>query len=215
MTNSISIKRKPVLIDLFCGGGCGAYGYISAGFFVIGIDVAPGKHYPGLSHSMDWKEGVKRYTSIASAFHASPECQGYSKLKGLCKSVHKQEIPDVRHVLESTGKPYIIENVPGSPLRNFIKLNGVMFGLKCLKERWFESNCLLLAPERVPVKGRCHIPRYGVGPTGYVSVVGDNFNNAQGHSAMQVKGKMSNYHLAQGFPPAYSAYIGRQLIHYC
>ena len=63
----------------------------------------------------------------------------YSKLKGLVKKDYNSLLEPVREALKATGKPYIIENVPGASMTNIIKLNGTMFNLKCVKERWFES----------------------------------------------------------------------------
>ncbi|OHB72388.1 MAG: hypothetical protein A2W17_04505 [Planctomycetes bacterium RBG_16_41_13] len=208
------MKTQPILIDLFCGGGCAAYGYLSAGFFVIGIDIKSSKNYPSYNHTLDYLTAIKRYDNIASAYHASPPCQMYSKLKGLVKKDYNSLLEPVREALKATGKPYIIENVPGASMTNIIKLNGTMFNLKCVKERWFESNCLIMQPERYKIKGKCYVPGYGIGVTGYVSVVGNNFTNAQGKMAMQVTGSMTNRELAEGIPPAYTKFIGEQLINY-
>ena len=50
-------------------------------------------------------------------------------------------LPKTRTLLERTGLPWVIENVPGAPMRADLKLCGCMFGLPNLKrERWFETS---------------------------------------------------------------------------
>jgi hypothetical protein len=46
-----------------------------------------------------------------------------------------------RNAFELIGKPWVIENVPGAPLRDPVMLCGVMFdGLRVYRHRLFESN---------------------------------------------------------------------------
>jgi hypothetical protein len=55
-----------------------------------------------------------------------------------------KEYPDLlgptREALEALGKPYVIENVPGAPMRADYELCGCYFGLQLRRERWFETN---------------------------------------------------------------------------
>lgn len=46
MTDSL-FPLRPILLDLFSGAGGCAVGYTRAGFYVIGVDVAPQPHYAG------------------------------------------------------------------------------------------------------------------------------------------------------------------------
>ena len=52
--------------------------------------------------------------------------------------------------LKQSGKLWVIENVPGSPLREPITLCGGMFGLRSYRHRLFESSEPLKVPEHKP-----------------------------------------------------------------
>ena len=50
-------------------------------------------------------------------------------------------LPAMRQRFQATGRPWIIENVPGAPMRADYLLCGCMFGLPNLRrERWFETS---------------------------------------------------------------------------
>ncbi|MES2394993.1 MAG: DNA cytosine methyltransferase [Bacteroidota bacterium] len=204
--------KKFKLLDLFSCGGMGAEGYIRSGFDCIGVDKDYHKNYPSQMHVCDVFDFLQSYKLNYDAIHASPPCQGYSKLKHFSKQNTGLHIEEIRELLIETNKPYVIENVPGSTLKNYIKLNGTMFGHKYVKERWFESNVFLMAPPKIPIKGKCFIPSYGVGPTGYISLIGNNFNKAK---ALYELGTSRNYNIkeiSEGIPPVYTEFIGHQLI---
>ena len=211
---------KPRLLDLFCGAGGAAMGYHRAGFEVIGVDVKPQKHYPFEFHQADALEFLAEHGREYDAIHASPPCQGYSATKTMFgrrdKDQYLKLIEPIRDALIQIGVPFVIENVVGAPLRSPIRLCGVMFGLKVYRHRLFESNVLLLQPlhpkhpERIPDPGR------GVSPSGYVTVCGKGGRKGtidQWRAAMSISW-MSLQELAQAIPPAYTEYIGKQLMAY-
>jgi DNA (cytosine-5)-methyltransferase 1 len=72
---------KPRLLDLFCGQGGAAAGYIAAGFAVVGVDLADhSKRYPAAfvrGNAMTLLEDA-RFVRQFDAIHTSPPCQGYS-----------------------------------------------------------------------------------------------------------------------------------------
>src|SRR5262245_51529083 len=145
------------LLDLFCGAGGAAVGYDRAGFRVVGIDIEPQPRYPFDFLQGDAMEWVQRMAHAFDAIHASPPCQAYSATKVLNKKAYPAMIEPLRIILKETGKPYVIENVPGAPLINPVRLNGFLFDMNTDRERWFECNFdvpLVLLPQsaRRPVK---------------------------------------------------------------
>lgn len=146
---------RPRLLDLFCGAGGAGMGYHRAGFEVTGMDIDPQPNYPFAFHQGDvmsitdsgWKVIAETYDAI----HASPPCQAYSAGKNMWKG----RLPDDRHPdlvdatrdrLIATGKPYVIENVEGAPLTNYVVLCGDMFGLGVKRHRLFETSFFIWNP---------------------------------------------------------------------
>lgn len=208
-------RRK--LLDLFCGaGGCTA-GYQRAGFWVRGVDIKPQKRYCGDGflqvEAMEYLVWLVTSGVIEDfdAIHASPPCQGYAATRVLRQSEHPMLIEDIRRLLQQSGKPYVIENVPGAPLLDPVRLNGQMFGLNVDRERWFECGgftvpFFLLPPRRRAIKmGRPVIDG------DIIQVVGHFSNVAYARRAMGIEW-MTGKELSQAIPPAYTEFIGRQLM---
>ena len=59
-----------------------------------------------------------------------------------------QLIEPVRHMLKATHKPYVIENVDGAPLWDYVVLcgNDVPMNCACFGHRLFESNFNIFTP---------------------------------------------------------------------
>ena len=126
-----------------------------AGFDVVGVDIEPQPHYRG-----DWFLQADALTYVArhgtdyDAIHASPPCQAFCALKHLTKKQHPDLVAVTRERLRATGKPFVIENVPGAPLLEPAMLCGTMFGLQTdcgaqlRRHRLFETNW----PLRVDLK---------------------------------------------------------------
>jgi len=132
---------KPRLLDLFCGAGGAAMGYHRAGFDVVGVDNRPQPHYPFefVQANALWvlDFGGALFGQPFDAIHASPPCQSYIR-GGLQHDDHPALVEPVRELLQQTGLPWVIENVPGSPLRPDAVLCGSQFGLDVRRHRWFE-----------------------------------------------------------------------------
>lgn len=111
----------------------------------------------------------------------------------------------------------MIENVAGAPLRKDLMLCGEMFGLRVIRERYFELHGVHVEqPVHLPHKGRVTGWRHGeyyAGP--YVAVYGRGGGKGsvpQWQDAMGIDWTSSRESLAEAIPPAYTEYIGRKLI---
>jgi site-specific DNA-cytosine methylase len=210
------------LLDLFCCAGGAGYGYQTAGFDVIGVDIQDQPNYAGnMFIQTDAIEFVKEHGHKFDAIHASPPCQRYTALsRGTNGNV--EEYPDLvgvtREALDEIGLPYVIENVPTAPLRKDLVLCGLMFGLKVFRHRVFElGNWKTEQPQHLPHKGhRVAGWRHGVRYDGdIVAVYGDgggkgsvtDWQNAMGIHWTDVRKE-----LAEAIPPRYTQFIGTELL---
>lgn len=205
------------MLDLFCGAGGAGMGYHRAGFDVVGVDIALQPNYPFEFHQADAIEYAIEHSDEFDAIHASPPCQGYSALA----AVHGNEWPKlyepVKFVLEQTGKPYVIENVQGSPVRRDMTLCGEMFGLAVIRHRYFElGGWSGIAPAHKPHRGRVAGMRHGEWFTGpYFAVYGEGGGKGtvpQWQQAMGIDWTNVRREIAEAIPPAYTEHIGVQLI---
>jgi len=213
------MNARPVLLDLYCKAGGAAMGYYRAGFDVVGVDIEPQPHYPFLFIQSDALDYVAAHGHNFEASHASPECQGYSVTAGMPWAYGAARyISTVKAALEAAGKLWVIENVPGAEcdMPASITLCGLSFGLKLFRHRLFESNILLLAPSHQTHKGK----RVGVG--GYVCMSGhgdaspgripaDHRRVSAWREASGIDWMIRD-ELTQAVPPAYTEFIGKQLM---
>lgn len=176
------------LLDLFCGIGGAAMGYHRAGFTdIVGVDIIDQPHYPfafvradALTYPLDGFDVI----------HASPTCQAHSRTrkilegKGLTTKGDGGHIAAIRTRLR--GRVYIIENVPGAPLLNPLRLCGTMFGLRVFRHRLFETSFFALEPDHPEHVGGTHSHRgYSTGGA-YITVGGNNYNRVEGAAAMGI-----------------------------
>ncbi len=221
-------SSRPRLLDLFCGAGGAAVGYHRAGFDVVGVDIKPQPHYPFKFIQADALE-FTRWGAVAylfDAIHASPPCQAYSVLRRANPDAeYPNLIAPTRELLEATGLPYVIENVPGAPTRHLIVLCGSMFGLgangrQLRRHRNFELSFPMMSPP-CQHEGEA-IGVYGGGPTGrYTFENGakkDYYNRRGGYQGTIAEKQeamgidwMNAAEINQAIPPAYTELIGFQL----
>lgn len=203
---------RPRLLDLFCGAGGAAMGYHRAGFDVVGVDINPQPHYPFEFYEAD----VFNFAFAPCEFdaiHASPPCQAYSDLKtSVADGAYPKLIEPVRSMLCATGLPYIIENVEGAPLVNPVTLCGGMFpGLRVYRHRLFESNLRLTTPDHQPHAAPLRKMGRRPQPGDFMHVVGNFSGVEQARRAMGIDW-MSRDELREAIPPAFTEYLGRQLL---
>jgi len=212
---------RPRLLDLFCHDGGAAMGYHRAGFDVVGIDIVDRPEYPFM---FVMRDALEVPLQGFDAYHASPPCQAFTTMSnrhrgnGGKADSHVDLIDAIRQRLVGTGKPWVIENVPGArkELRNPVTLSGGMFGLRVDRPRLFESNVLLLAPE--PTRVVNPIGVYGKAPDGRrLSTRVDGSEQRAAASLDEAREAMgmpwaSWRGCAEAIPPAYTEHIGRQLL---
>lgn len=207
-------------LDLFCGAGGAAMGLHRAGFEVVGVDIRPQPNYPFEFHqgdAMTWPlEGF-------DFIWASPPCQAYTLMANRWRGGsdvadgHPDLIGPVRDRLRASDIPWVIENVMGAPLCHPLKLHGGMFGLGVYRPRLFESSLLLFAsPARKPSE---QVGVYGKRPDtrtlwrrrdGSVALRAAN-SIEEASKAMEIDW-MEWDEIVESIPPAYSEFIGRQIM---
>ncbi len=213
-------------LDLFCGAGGVSMGLHRAGFDCTGVDLSPQKRYPFRFVQADaLTVPLEGYDFV----WASPPCQAHTALRHVTGRQYEDLIPAMRARLIAWGGPWIIENVIGAPLRNAVMLCGTSFGLGCegaelRRHRIFESNMPIMGLECQHGVARAVIGVYGqhtrarqrvatIGVYGHsmFNETGPNFSIAQGREAMGIDW-MTQSELSQAIPPAYSEFLGRQIM---
>ena len=190
-------------------------GYHRAGFDVVGVDLNPQPRYPFEFHqgdAMEWSlDGF-------DAIHASPPCQGYSRMRHLPWLAGKSYpllIAPTRERLQAGATPWVIENVEDSPLARCsdlfgahgVLLCGLMFGLPLYRHRPFETSFGIDQPahpahHEVIAGGRL------LGDRGRVS----SWERASRRQDIMDCEWMTQKEVAQAIPPAYTQFIGEQLM---
>ncbi len=197
-------------------------GYTRAGFEVVGVDIDPQPNYPFEFIQADALELDPKFIASFDAIHASPPCQSYSDLAKLNGNADDwpRLIEPIREILDASGKPYVIENVEGAPMKDPVTLCGTMFeGLRVLRHRLFDSNFLILTPSHVKKHPLCHTfdkrkSHYGKTDemVDFVSVNGGgNCTIAAASDAMGIDW-MTKKEINESIPPAYTEFIGRQML---
>jgi DNA (cytosine-5)-methyltransferase 1 len=198
-------------------------GYHRAGFDeIVGVDNRPQPRYPFGFVKADAQEYVAEHGREFDAIHASPECQGYSKLAVM----HKERgyallIGQVRDTLIEVGLPYAIENVETAPMVTQPSLDGrwgaylcgSMFGLGCRGDEYLRRHRIFETTFPVAQLNCRHRGRHAIGVYGHGGVSGKHrmAYRAEAAEAMGIDW-MNRDEMCQAIPPAYTEYIGRELI---
>jgi DNA (cytosine-5)-methyltransferase 1 len=218
----MKVRTMPRLLDLYCCQGGASRGYADAGFDVYGNDLHAQPRYPYMftrgdalltmrrllsGDDVPFGDGSGRIEWLAladfSAIHASPPCQLYSLTHRINRSDFPDLIDQTRALLMDTGLPYVIENVVEAreKLIDPEMLCGAMFGIETYRHRLFETDGFnLLALDH---------PEHVARTTKHV--VG-NFSGVDRAREVMAMPWANRDGLREAIPPAYSAYVGRQLI---
>jgi len=223
----VVVEAMKRALDLFCCDGGAAMGLFDAGFDeIVGIDIEPHPNYP-----FDFIQADATNPPVdLSEFHfiwASPPCQMFTsatktnaKKHSRRRGIYKNLIPETRILLEGSGLPFCIENVPGAPIRKDLLLCGEMFGLRVIRHRIFEVHGFRAEKLRHPHHKK-HSGCY------YYSICGDtapsqerrkrilhNLNQQptreEWQGAMCMPWSKSKKNIAEAVPPAYSKYIASE-----
>lgn len=194
-------------LDLFCGAGGAAMGLHRAGFDVTGVDNRPQPRYPFRFVQGDALRPPFDLSNF-DLIWASPPCQAFTTARVIHGREHPDRLTPTRRMLEASGLPWIIENVPNAPMRADYILCGSQFGERRLKRhRWFE--CSWSAFDLLPPcnhKDGELVSVFGHG--------GHIYNSVQDWRDVMGIDWMTRDELAQAIPPAYSEYIGRAAMQY-
>jgi DNA (cytosine-5)-methyltransferase 1 len=226
------------LLDLFCGAGGAAMGYHRAGFDdITGVDIKPQKHYPFRFILGDALDYCLQHGAEYDAIHASPPCQAFSAMRVMANArPHADLLTPTRKLLITLGKPFVIENVEQAPMEihppsllttlNGVTLCGSMFDLQTeryqlRRHRLFESTVPLAQPACRHREDRQVVGFYGDHARTRTRIDG---HHARGTDITRNDDKMvlvrqlmgidwMVWHEAnQAIPPAYTEYIGAQLL---
>lgn len=208
------------LLDLFCGAGMASEGYAAAGFTeIVGVDINPQPHYPyefRQDNALEWLEDG--WLDGFDAIHASPPCQAFTRAAHLRtaqggKSKYDDLLTPVLELLRDVNVPWVVENVPGAPGMDGAVIEcGSAYGLGVRRHRLFLSNRPLVGSGcDHKAQGRpwgvYHVPKDDIPQGGRTARSVEH-----GREVMGVTREIPWNSLKEGFPPAYTEHIGRQLI---
>lgn len=207
------------LLDLFCGAGGAAVGYARAGFEVLGVDIQEQSNYPFEFAQADALEILENEDSLKGfdVIHASPPCHDHSRSRnsaGLDGSGWM--LGATLDALKAYDRPWIVENVEGAPMPSAVELCGASFGLGASgmdlpRHRWFQTSFPLMVPPCSHRPGKT-MGVYGHGTNAWHrKKLGRNLTVAEMKEAMGIDW-MTRDELTQAIPPAFTEWIGKQLI---
>lgn len=204
--------NRPRLLELFSHQGGSGMGYHRAGFDVVGVDILPEPRYPFEFHQADALKFLLEHHQEFDYFHASPPCQAFTNAQKIQGNEHPDYITATRAAFELIGKPWVIENVVGAPLRDPVMLCGRSFdGLRVYRHRLFESNMQITAPAHHEHDHTLTKMGRQPKPGEFIHVVGNFSGVEEAKTAMGIDW-MTRDGLREAIPPAYTEHIGRQLI---
>lgn len=212
---------KPKLLELFAGAQGAGVGFARAGFKVTAVDIEPHAKHPEI-HEFITRDALKvladtTYLKRFAVITAGPPCQFYTTLSNRARLEWPDLIGRVRVALRAWGGVYVIENVPGAArwMVDPITLHGGMFDLGVSRPRLFESNRYLTVhrgkrvANPIGVYGKLDGRRLWTRADGSEQRAASSLHQAR--AAMGIDW-MNWADLREAIPPAYTKYLGTQLI---
>ena len=200
-------------LDLFCCAGGASMGLHRAGFDVVGLDIRRQPHYPFTFVQGDATRPPFDIR-VFDLIWASPPCQRWTphaQQHGTSNN-HPDLVAPIRTMLRASAVPYIIENVPRSPVRPTAILTGCMFGLNTYRKRHFETSfAVLTGPVGNPFGPKSRPGSVTVSGHSGGSSVRDGWTNGNGADWAAALGIdwMTNAEMAEAIPPAYAEFLAR------
>lgn len=207
------------LVDFFCKQGGATRGYQLAGFYVVGVDVEPQPRYIGNEFIQADAMALLNDPEFLAGFDAiaaSPPCKSENDLRHLSDREHPNLLGPTLDALSGQHIPWVVENVEGSrQMPGALILCGTEFGLRS-GDRWLKRHRRFLSSVPLMGAGGCHCSGrkiggvYGTGGGGQMNR-GYKFRPPQAREAMGIDW-MDQDGLSQAIPPAYTQFIGEQLM---
>jgi DNA (cytosine-5)-methyltransferase 1 len=215
---------RPRLLDLFAGEGGSAYGYALAGFDVTAVD---DQERPSRAPDVTWVTGDATTYPLDGfdVITASPPCTDHSTLRTVADVKRKNggaagtgwmlqhTLDRLREFADRTGAMWVVENVEGARAT-------IGEGWLLKRHRYFASNAFLMAPGPCRCHGRDVIGVYGELVQKDRRCAGKRLNRPNGDlragvgRARRLMGMpwASATGLPLAIPPAYTRYVGEQLM---
>jgi DNA (cytosine-5)-methyltransferase 1 len=194
------------ILDMFCGIGGSSMGLFQAckdnniNASIIGVDIFDMPDYQFKFIKDDIFNYIE-YTDLNSFnfIWASPPCQRYSVCKNIKDlTMYGDFCVDIHNILESSGIPYVIENVPQAPIRKDLLLCGEMFNMRIIRHRIFELGTFKIEQ---PIHKK-HKPK------GYYTTVAGHMAGIRKYKeVMEIDWSNNWKQLAEAVPPRYARFI--------
>lgn len=198
-------------------------GYSQAGFDeIVGVDIEPQPNYPFSFIQADALQPPVDL-SVFDLIHASPPCQHFTAFGRIWKDIkdrYQDLLAPTRAMLESQSTPWIIENVPGAPMRVDAELCGSMFRLDAIRRhRWFEVSWddLIMPPAHnhlPPRQFRAHRGPWAERAfTTRVATIGSwTYPLETQKEWMGVDWDLTLEELSESIPPAFTRFLGAEFL---
>lgn len=229
---------KPRMLDLFGGEGLAALGYARAGFDVTTVENDPKRIANHVRHPNITVVEADATTYPLDGFRVavgSPPCTDHTDTAALAAATRggeagtgwmlKHTLDRLREWAEETGGLWVVENVEGARkhFRNPVKLCGTMFdladeGWSLQRHRWFESNVSIMPPGPCRHAGRRFISVHGDLSVNDRACGGKRRPGGDMRAGVERARRLmgapwaSPRGLSLGIPPAYTQFIGEQLM---